>query len=90
MSELDEYALDELLKPVRWSPNRCSVAQAIEEIPDREVRGKVSAAADNPDVPAKNLATALKKLIGESPRPETIKRHQTRKDNAHPCTCPVP
>jgi hypothetical protein len=80
--------LDALLAPPRWNAQRCTVAQAIQEIEDAAAREKVSAACDNPDVPGKNIATAIRGLIGETPSPATIKRHQTRKENTNPCTCP--
>lgn len=80
--------LDVLLAPPRWDPNRCTVGQAIAEIEDGEKRAKVHAACDDPRVPGKNIAAVFRDLIGESPNPSTIKRHQTRKENAYPCTCP--
>ena len=68
--------LDALLTPSPWDPNRCQVDQALERITDTEVRGKVAAAARNRLVPPRNVESAVKQLIGVSPKPLTIRRHR--------------
>ena len=85
---MDAAQIDALLAPPRWDAGRCTVAQAIEEIGDGAAREKVSAACDDPRVPGKNIATVFRDLIGDSPNPRTINRHQSRKENTDPCTCP--
>lgn len=78
----DGLDLDALLAPARWEPGRCLVAQATERLDD-DVRPKVEAAATNVLVPAANIVTALRGLLGYAPGETTIKRHRARG-----CGCP--